>query len=164
MSRADRLLPWIAAERVLRAVLLIAAGLVLVTHIHHDWAASVRHVARSLGLDPARSGVQRLADRAGALRPTKLAEYGVIGLAYGGLEGVEGYGLWRRRSWAERLTVFATAILIVPEVWELSKRPTVLKALALVVNLGIVAYLVARLRRKDHVRPKPAGAGPGQQV
>jgi uncharacterized membrane protein (DUF2068 family) len=157
MSRADRLLPWIAAERIARAVLLVVAGLVLITHLHHDWAASVRHVARSFGLDPARSGVQRLADEAGALRPTKLAEYGVIGLAYGALEAVEGYGLWRRRPWAEILTVFATAILIVPEVWELSKRPTVLKVIALLVNLGIVAYLVVRLRRRA-AREEPAAA------
>ena len=159
MSRSDRLLPWIAAERIVRAVLLMAAGVVLITHVHHDWAATVRHVARSFGLDPARSGVQRVAEKAGALRPTKLAAYGTIGFAYGGLEAVEGYGLWRRRTWAERLTVVATGILVIPEVWELSKRPSALKAVGLVVNLAIVAYLVVRLRRRAGAdQPVPAEA------
>jgi uncharacterized membrane protein (DUF2068 family) len=157
MSRTDRLMPWIAGERLARAVLLIGAGAVLVTHLHHDWAASVRHVARAFGLDPAGGGVQRLADAAGALRPTKLAQYGVIGLAYGSLEAVEGYGLWRRRPWAERLTILATAILVVPEVWELSKRPSPLKAAGLAVNVAVVAYLVVRLRhRQQAAKERPA--------
>ena len=149
MSRSERLLPWIAAERSVRALLLIAVGIVLVTNLHHDWANSVRHVARSFGLDPARSGIQRLAAKAGALRPTKVAEYGVIAIGYGALEGVEGYGLWRRRRWAEVLTVIATSLLVVPEVWELTKKPTALKAGALAVNVAIVVYLVVRLRRGD---------------
>lgn len=33
----DRLLPWIAAERGLRAVVLVAVGVVLHSHTHSDW-------------------------------------------------------------------------------------------------------------------------------
>ena len=148
MSRADRLLPWIAAERTARALLLIGVGIVLLANLHHDYGGSVRHVARSFGLDPTRGGIQRLAAKAGALRPRKVVEYGAIALGYGALELAEGYGLWRRRHWAEVLTVVATSLLIIPEVWELTKKPTVLKAAGLAVNVAIVAYLVRRLRRQ----------------
>ena len=159
MSRADRLLPWIAAERTARAILLIGVGIVLLTNLHHDYGGSVRHVARSFGLDPTRGGIQRLAARAGALRPRKVGEYGVIALGYGGLELAEGYGLWRRRHWGEILTVVATSLLIVPEVWELTKKPTALKAVALVVNAAIVVYLIVRLRKQAaHPDGDPAPA------
>jgi uncharacterized membrane protein (DUF2068 family) len=66
------------------------------------------------------------------------------------LEAVEGYGLLRRRQWAEYLTVVATALLFIPEVQELHKHPTGLKIAALVVNVVIVVYLVIRLVRRRH--------------
>ncbi|HEX7609577.1 MAG TPA: DUF2127 domain-containing protein, partial [Solirubrobacteraceae bacterium] len=60
--------------------------------------------------------------------------------------GAEAYGLWRRRRWGEWLTVIATSLLLVPEVWELTKSTTLLKVGALLVNLVVVAYLLWRLR------------------
>jgi uncharacterized membrane protein (DUF2068 family) len=43
------------------------------------------------------------------------------------------------------LTVIATSLLLIPEVWELTKSTTPLKVGALLVNLAIVAYLLVRL-------------------
>ena len=69
-----------------------------------------------------------------------------IALAYGVLEGVEAYGLWMQRRWAEWLTVFATSLLLIPEIWELTKSATVIKVGALIINLLVVGYLLRRLR------------------
>lgn len=66
------------------------------------------------------------------------------------LEAVEGYGLARRRRWAEYLTVVATALLFIPEVDELLKHLTGLKVAALLINVLIVVYLVIRLVRRRH--------------
>jgi uncharacterized membrane protein (DUF2068 family) len=73
--------------------------------------------------------------------------FGLVALAYGTLEGAEAYGLWRRRRWGEWLTVVATSLLFIPEVWELTKSTTLLKVGALLVNIAVVAYLLSRLRR-----------------
>ena len=83
----------------------------------------------------------------------KRVEYGSIAIAYGILEGIEGYGLWRRRRWAEYLTIVATGLLLIPEVDEIIKRPTGLKVAAFIVNLAIVIYLIIRVRRS---RPQRA--------
>ena len=64
------------------------------------------------------------------------------------LEAVEAYGLWRRRRWGEYLTVLATSLLLIPEVDEIVKKPSILKIGGLMVNLAIIAYLVTRLRRR----------------
>ena len=37
-QRHDRLLPVLAVERTLRAIVLIGVGLILLTHRHTDWA------------------------------------------------------------------------------------------------------------------------------
>ncbi len=146
--REDRLLPWIAAERAFRTVVLVAVGLVLVTHPNTDWAGEVTRLARHLGLNPNGNWIRKLIDRLHRLSASEDVLFGIIALAYGALEGAEAYGLWRRRRWAEWLTVVATSLLLVPEIWELSKGTSLLKVGALLVNLAIVAYLVRRLRRR----------------
>jgi uncharacterized membrane protein (DUF2068 family) len=147
-ERTDRLLPWIAAERALRAAFLIAVGLVLLTHVHTDWGRVLRQEAIRWGLHPSNGGLGRVLRRISHIGPSRVGVYGAVAVGYGALEGVEAFGLWRRRRWAEWLTVVATSLLFVPEVWELAKRPSAFKVAALIVNAAIVAYLIKRLRAR----------------
>ena len=39
------------------------------------------------------------------------------------LEGAEAYGLWMRKRWGEWLTVVATSLFFIPEIWESAKAP-----------------------------------------
>ena len=66
--------------------------------------------------------------------------------AYALLEGTEAVGLWLGRRWAEYLTFLATVIFVPYEIYELTKSVSVLKVLALVINLAIVAYLLIAKR------------------
>jgi uncharacterized membrane protein (DUF2068 family) len=145
--RQDRLLPWIAAERGFRAVFLIVLGVVLVTHPHTDWAGEITHLAHQWGLDPSRNVVHKIIDAVRKVHVGQNVVFGTIALGYGALEGAEAYGLARRRRWGEWLTLLATSILLIPEIWELIRKVTPLKVAALVVNLLVVAYLYWRLRR-----------------
>ncbi len=146
--RRDRLLPWIAAERGVRALFLLGLGVVLLTHPNTNWALEVKHLARSWGLDPSGNVVHKIIDVVRHVPARENVVFGVIALGYGALEGAESYGLARRRRWGEWLTLVATSILLVPEVWELARKATPLKVGALVVNLLVVAYLYWRLRRR----------------
>jgi uncharacterized membrane protein (DUF2068 family) len=152
-ARGDRLLPWIAAERTVRAVLLVAVGIVLLTHVHENWARDVSNLTHDLGLNPKSNWVQRILHDAAKLNANGAFLFGIVALAYGALEGTEAYGLWKRRRWAEWLTVLATSLLLIPEVWALTKSATVLKVGALVVNVAVVAYLIGRLRRPSRAAP-----------
>ncbi len=156
-ERKDRLLPWIAAERTFRAIVLVVIGIVLLTHPHTDWSAEISHFAQKLGLDPKQNWIQRILKDAATVNASKDLLFGIVALAYGALEGAEAYGLWRRRRWGEWLTVLATSLLLIPEVWELTKSATALKIGALLVNILVVLYLLARLdalpgrlRRRRH--------------
>ncbi len=77
-------------------------------------------------------------------------------MLYGLLELVEGTGLWLDKLWAEYLTVVATSLLVPLEIYELVRKPTLLKAAGISVNVAIVAYLAWRLR--ERVRASKAHA------
>jgi uncharacterized membrane protein (DUF2068 family) len=149
VERRDRLLPWIAAERGIRSFVLIVLGIVLLTHPHANWAGDVKDLATDSGLNPSGNVVRKILEVVRKIPARETVVFGVIALAYGALEGAESYGLARRRRWGEWLTLVATSILIVPEVWELIRSVTVLKIGALIINVLVVAYLYWRLRRSD---------------
>lgn len=145
-ARGDRLLPWIAAERTLRAIVLSAVGIALIANPHHNWGKTVTNIAHDFGLNPSSNGIEKIIHKLRAISSHRYAVFGIIALAYGALEATEAYGLWRRRRWAEYLTVLATSLLFIPEIWEIANKPTPLKLGALLVNIAVVAYLILRLR------------------
>jgi uncharacterized membrane protein (DUF2068 family) len=77
-----------------------------------------------------------------AVSQAHLFETGALVAAYAVLEGVEAVGLWLMKRWAEYLTFVATIALIPVEVYELIEGVSVLKVIALVVNVAIVLYLL----------------------
>lgn len=146
-ARHDRLLPLIAAERAFRALVLLAVGIALVSHPHANWASEVSRLAQRLGLDPKENWIQRIINDVAKIHAQQDLVFGVAAIAYGILEATESYGLFKRRRWGEWLTVVATSLLFIPEIWELTKSATVLKVGAVIVNVLVVAYLLWRLRR-----------------
>ncbi len=146
--RKDRLLPWIAAERAFRGVVLLAVGIVLVTHPHADWASEISRLAEHLGLDPKGNWIKRVIDKVSKIHADQNVVFGIAALLYAVLEGAEAYGLWTRKRWGEWLTVLATSLFFIPEIWEIAKSASLLKVGAILANIVIVAYLIWRLRRE----------------
>jgi len=66
----------------------------------------------------------------------------VVALVYATARFVEAYGLWHLRAWAEWFAILSGGIYLPFELYELIRHPTVVKALILIVNAGIVGYLV----------------------
>ncbi len=67
-------------------------------------------------------------------------------LAYAALQLLEGVGLFLLKRWGEYVAVIGTSAFIPLEVYELTHKVTVLKVLALLVNVVAVVYLVSSKR------------------
>jgi len=100
------------------------------------------------------------------LRRGTLGVLAVTAVVYCVLEGTEAVGLWFERRWAEYLTVIATAGFLPFEVYELSKRVTIVRVAALVINVAVVVYLVWSKhlfgiggRRRDDAPVSVVGSG-----
>ena len=151
----------IAVFKLFKGIMLIALGLgafrllnPVTVHRLTDW---LLHFSLTTG--------QRFVDKAidllSKLTRGHAAALGLGAIAYGSLFTVEGVGLWKGRRWAEYLTVIATSTLIPFEVYELTKRLTMVRVSALVVNVAAVIYLVYRLRhpRKTNATVAPSHVG-----
>lgn len=64
------------------------------------------------------------------------------------MRATEAYGLWFARRWAAWLGAAGGAIYLPIEVYELWHKPGPVKAATLLLNLGVVAYLVWTLWRQ----------------
>ena len=154
--RSRRVLRLIALERIVRGVLLIAAGIYLLSHVGTDFGKTADRVMRAVELDPRRPFLHHIVVYLHRLHASEVRIVGIGAIGYGVLELVEGTGLWLDQLWAEYLTVIATSILIPLEIYELVRHPTVWKAGGLAINVLIVIYLVHVLRR--HLEHRRAAA------
>jgi len=146
--RSRRVIRLIAAERFLRGLVLIAAGGYLLTHLGSDLGNLADRFARALELDTHRPFVRHLIDKLHRLHASTKLITGIAALGYGGLELIEGTGLWLDQLWAEYLTVIATSLLVPLALYELARKPSMWKAIGIAVNVLIVIYLAHRLRRR----------------
>jgi uncharacterized membrane protein (DUF2068 family) len=65
------------------------------------------------------------------------------------LAAVEGLALRAGRWWAPWLVVVATGALIPVEIWELIRKPGPVRGVILILNLGILVYLL-RIALREH--------------
>ena len=115
----------IAVERSLRGLLLLAAGTYLLLHLSTDLGRLAERIMRSVDIDPRQHFFHPIVARLHRLHAHDLRIAGLAVLGYGGLELVEGVGLWLDQLWAEYLTVIATSLLIPFELYELARtRPS----------------------------------------
>lgn len=144
----DRFLRAIAAFKFLKAAMLIALAVGAFRVLHKDLGSVLEHWAEALRLDTGNRFVDAVLEKAGHLGPEQIKKLGLGGLLYAALFLAEGTGLWLEKRWGEWLTVIITSSLVPVEVYEIYRHPSAVKAAVLVVNLGIVGYLIYRIRSK----------------
>jgi len=150
-ARKDsKILLLIGAFKLFKAGLLLALGLGALRLLHRDVAEQLEHWISETRVDPHNRYLHAAIAKLGLLDDRKLKEIGFGSFFYATLLLIEGAGLCLRKRWAEFFTIGMTASLLPLEVYELWRHVTPIRAALLIVNLAIVAYLVAMLRRERH--------------
>ena len=148
----------VGSMKLASGLLLGAAGIGIFRLMNEDWGEALEHLVVRLHLDPDDRIVHGTLARLAGLDREHLEVIGVGTFFYALLHLVEGTGLVLRRRWAEYLTVVATGSLLPLEFYEVARKFSVLRAGVLAINLAIVAYVIARLRRRSNRfigRPDP---------
>jgi uncharacterized membrane protein (DUF2068 family) len=139
---------WIAAYKLVKAVLLLALGFGALHYLHRDPAHEIAHWVDLLRVDPHNHYLLWLMQKVAKVDEKKLRELSVGTFFYAALFLCEGTGLSLRQRWAEYLTIVSTASLLPVEVYEIFIGPSVVKVGLLVLNVAIVVYLVREVRGK----------------
>jgi len=134
--------------KLFKGFLLLAVAIGAVRLLHKDIAESVEHWVRVLRVDPENHYIHRLLAKLFAVTPRQLRELSAGTFVYSGLLLTEGVGLLLRKRWAEYFTAITTGLLIPLEVYELARHFTAAKVAVFVINVLILWYLLARLRRE----------------
>lgn len=136
----------IAAFKLLKAILLLAAALGTMKLMRKDVAVTLAGWAHHLHVDPQGAKANAVINRVSGLSLIQLEEMAGGEIFYSGLLFTESIGLFLRRRWAEYFTVITTATFIPVEIYELLEKASAVKVGVLVINLAIVLYLMRRLK------------------
>jgi uncharacterized membrane protein (DUF2068 family) len=147
---------WEASKGVL--VLLIGLGLLSLVRAQNVGEEIVERLPLSLTHQPPRI----LVYAASHLDNSQVRLLTGVALVYSTARFIEAYGLWRLRAWAEWFAILSGGIYLPFELYELIHHATVVKAVVLIVNAGIVGYLLyfrwsARGNRGTGVPPVMTG-------
>ena len=149
----------IAVFRLLKAAILVAAGLGALRMLRPEVAERVREWVAAMPFAAEHEFVRRALGIVTTLSPHRVELIAAVAFAYAALFIVEGTGLLTQRRWAEWLTIIATTSFIPFEVVECVRRATLFRGGVIAANVAIVIYLVARRVKKK--RPAISGlAGP----
>ncbi len=138
----------IALDRALHVLLLSLVAVAFLTFAGHDRALhtdyeNLMNALNGGGVTATKvRGLLGYLGRAFKYSPTHLVELALIFLALAAVELTEAVGLWWNKRWAEYLTFIVTALFIPYEIYEITLKVSILKIVALVLNVLVVAYLL----------------------
>jgi uncharacterized membrane protein (DUF2068 family) len=131
----------VAVFEAAKAALVLMAGVGLLSLVHHDVQAFAERLVRQSHLNPASHYPRIFLDAAGRVTDANLWLFAGGALLYAVVRGVEAYGLWHERRWAEWFALVAGGIYVPIEIYELVRHATWLKVVILATNLAVVAYM-----------------------
>ncbi|MBS1840179.1 MAG: DUF2127 domain-containing protein [Acidobacteria bacterium] len=146
----------IAALKLLKGLSLLCAGIAVHMLVKKDLVAEAQRWADLFRIDPHNHYLNALIEKMTNVDRNKLRELGVGTFIYSSLFFTEGIGLALHKRWAEFLTIISTAGLIPLEVYVLYNHPTPLRAILLLVNIGVVVYLIYEVRRATEAKKAQA--------
>jgi uncharacterized membrane protein (DUF2068 family) len=141
----------LAAERLLRALVLIGVGYVILRFRHDEGdfqslfnraIPAAQPLANVFHFDLSHSPTIAKLRHLLHTKPSTLLLVAVAVFGYAALNVVEGVGLWLLKRWGEYFSVVATSIFLPLEVYELSERVTWLRVTLLIGNLLAIGYLL----------------------
>ena len=138
----------IAVFEAAKGLLALAAGFGLLALLPHRWRATAHEIAGHLHLNAAKRVPRVFLQLVDNLADLRLWIVATLALVYATARLAEAYGLWRERRWAEWLAATSGAIYLPFEIYELSRGFSAIKLAMLALNLAIVVYMVATLRRR----------------
>lgn len=161
MANIARGIRVIAVFEASKGVLVLSAGLGLLSLVHHDLQATAERLVRHSHLNPARHYPRIFIEAASHMNDSRLRSLATLAFLYAAVRFIEAYGLWQMRVWAEWFAIIAGSLFLPVEAYEFLRRATWMRGIVFLGNLFIVAYLVYILLSNRRAHALRASGVPG---
>ncbi len=131
----------VASFEAAKGIAVLGLGVVvLFMHAHAEDLAS--SLLFHLHIDPDRRIAQTLINAAEKLSDARLLTILIAALSYTAVRFIEAWGLWNRRVWAEWFALLSGCLYLPWECLKLAERVDWERAGVLIVNIGIILYML----------------------
>jgi uncharacterized membrane protein (DUF2068 family) len=132
----------VACFEAAKGLLVLLAGFGLLTYIHKDLFLAAERLVRHFHLNPASRYPHIFLDLAEHVTSGQLWLLALSAFLYALARLIEAYGLWHALKWAEWFGLLTGAMYVPLELYEISHGVTWPKTVLLIVNVGVVGYLL----------------------
>src|SRR5882672_2026574 len=133
----------VASLELAKGLVVLLLGFGAVSLVHKDAWDVAETLLHFLHVNPDRHHyAQVFLNLADNVTDAKLWAMAGGAAAYSIVRFVEAYGLWRARTWAEWFALISGALYVPFETYELVRRLTPIHLAVLLINLGIVLYML----------------------
>jgi len=132
----------VATLELTKGLVVLLLGFGAVSLVHKDAWDVAETMLRFLRVSPDRHYAQIFLNLTDNLTDKRLWAMAAGAAAYSIIRFVESYGLWNERTWAEWFALISGALYVPFEAYELARRATVIHVTVLLINLGIVFYML----------------------
>jgi uncharacterized membrane protein (DUF2068 family) len=143
----------IIAMKLLKGLLFVSLAVVAYTLSDNDLPYEYHRLLHFLRLNPENKFFAELASKIGHLTEVKVLQVAAGTLLYSMFSLVEGVGLMFRVGWAGWMAIGESSFFIPIEIYELVHHFTRLVLIILIINIGIVWYLLKNRERLFHHQP-----------
>jgi uncharacterized membrane protein (DUF2068 family) len=157
-------LRWIGAYKLVKAAMALFMALVVLRWAHRDLPEVASHWMERLHITAESRLGRFISQKVILIHAQSLMRAAIFLFVYATVASVEGIGLLMRKTWAEWLTALTTAGFIPFEIYEFEKRFTWVRLAILLLNVGVVVYLVWRIKRDQRKRAMIAMLGKTRSV
>jgi uncharacterized membrane protein (DUF2068 family) len=135
-----------------KGILVLLAGFGLLSFIHKDLHGAAVRLVEHAHLNPASHYPRIFLDLTERITDARLWSLALGAATYAVVRLIEAVGLWLRKSWAEWFAILTGVLYIPIEIFEVARSVTWPRVTVLVVNLGVVGYLLLVLQRSGRKR------------
>lgn len=135
-----------------KGVLVLLVGFELLSFIHKDLHEAAMRLVEHLHFNPASHYPRIFLDLTERINDTNLWSMAIAAAMYSVVRMTEAVGLWLRKAWAEWFAILTGGIYIPVEIFEVARSATWPRVTVLVVNVGVVSYLLFDLIKNGEKR------------
>jgi uncharacterized membrane protein (DUF2068 family) len=125
-----------------KGVIVLLVGFGLLSFIHKDIHVAALQLVEHFHLNPARHYPRIFLDLSERVHDAQLWEMAAAATMYFIVRMIEATGLWMRKTWAEWFAVLTGGMYIPIEIFEAARSVTWPRVTVLLINVGVVSYLL----------------------